>query len=37
VLGTQTYAWLRPSAANRAVFSPAPVPAGFRLTQELAH
>jgi hypothetical protein len=37
VLGTQTYAWLSPSAANRAVFSPAPVPAGFRLTQELAH
>jgi hypothetical protein len=37
VLGTQTYAWLRPSAANRAVFSPAPVPAGFRLTQEPAH
>jgi hypothetical protein len=37
VLCTQTYAWLSPSAANRAVLSPAPVPAGFRLTAELAH
>jgi hypothetical protein len=37
VLGTETYAWLSPSAKNRAVLSPAPVPAGFRLTAELAH
>jgi hypothetical protein len=37
VLGTETYAWLSPSAENRAVLHPAPVPAGFRLTAELAH
>jgi hypothetical protein len=37
VLMAETFAWLSPSDANRAVLSPAPVPAGFRLTQELAH
>ena len=37
ILGSETYSWLSERAANRAVLSPAPVPAGFRLTQELAH
>ena len=37
VLGSETYRWLSASPANRAVLAPAPVPAGFRLTQELAH
>ena len=36
VLTAETYTWLT-SQANRAVLSPAPVPAGFRLTAELAH
>jgi len=37
VLGSETYHWLSDSPANRAVLAPAPVPAGFRLTKELAH
>ena len=37
VLTAETYTWLSASQANRAVLSPAPVPAGFRLTAELAH
>jgi hypothetical protein len=37
VLGSETYRWLSDSPANRAVLAPAPVPAGFRLTKELAH
>ncbi len=37
VLVAMTYDWLSASQANRAMLSPAPVPAGFRLTAELAH
>jgi hypothetical protein len=37
LLGSETYTWLTNSAANRAVLAPAPVPAGFRFTQEPAH
>jgi hypothetical protein len=37
VLVEETLAWLSPSAANLAVLHPAPVPAGFRRTAELAH
>jgi hypothetical protein len=37
LLGSETYTWLCDSAANRAALSPAPVPAGFRRTQEQAH
>ena len=37
VLGSETYRWLSDSPANRAVLAPAPVPAGFRLTKELAY
>jgi hypothetical protein len=37
ILSAATYAWLSPSPANRSVISPAPVPAGFRLTAEPAH
>jgi hypothetical protein len=37
ILGSETYRWLSDSPANRAVLAPAPVPAGFRLTRELAH
>jgi hypothetical protein len=37
ILGSETYSWLSDSAANRAVLAPAPVPAGFRLTPEVAH
>jgi hypothetical protein len=37
ILGSETYSWLSDSAANRAMVAPAPVPAGFRLTPEVAH
>jgi hypothetical protein len=37
LLGSETYTWLSDSAANRALLAPAPVPAGFRLTQDPAH
>ncbi len=37
LLGSETYTWLSDGAANRAVLSSAPVPAGFRLTAELGH
>jgi hypothetical protein len=37
VLVAETFTWLSASAANGAALSPAPVPAGFRLTAELAH
>jgi hypothetical protein len=37
VFGSQTFRWLSDSSVNRAVLAPAHVPAGFRLTRELAH
>ena len=37
VLGSQTFAWLRPDRANLAELTPAPIPAGFHQTGELAH
>jgi hypothetical protein len=37
VLVAETLTWLSANPANRAEFSPAPVPAGFRRTAELAH
>jgi hypothetical protein len=37
VLMSQTLAWLPRNRANLAELTPAPVPAGFRETQELAH
>jgi hypothetical protein len=37
VLMSQTLAWLPRDRANLAELTPAPVPAGFRETQELAH
>jgi hypothetical protein len=37
VVGSETYRWLSDSLANRAALAPAPVPASFRRTPELAH